>query len=363
MNTRIDGFIQPTHRHETEGTSRQESGSWNGTQVNQKPDAMSLIADAAEELSFGAQETEEKSISERKLKDSGTAERFAKVEKLLERTEDLHKSDLQRLLDTIKTGKALDQAIQNFNENFPDPTHRHAALSYLLENLTGEEFADARATLQKSIAALMEAEGPAVLAGYNIAGVHGDSALGGEAALRGLYRGTVLDYQSLMQTFDALADKYNGVEFSKAVAFLMRALGADMNATTPSTPMAALKTIMDDLYSLEILKNFFLASEELLRRLEKRYGKKMPAKPRDIMTPVLRLKDERFIQPSQLTATMPFLVSANPEQDVHFTQGLKENVRQLPHKIFDNDDKRQNLLGALQELLDTAIDREEGIED
>lgn len=363
MSNRIDGNFQP-QLFQTGGSSEAAEaaqGNFNGRQVSVQPNAMSLLADAAEELTFSAQETQEKKISERKLlEEGGSAERYEKIEKLLERLGDLEKSDLERFLDAMKKEATLRNLDRLLGE-VKDPTHRHAMLSYAKEMLG--ESTEARALVEKALTKLMEQEGPAVRAGYNIAGIKGEAFLGDQAALRNLYRGTVLDYQSFTQAFDQLADKYGAKEFPKALEFLIRALSADMAATTPSTTMSQMKNIMDDLYMLEVLKNFYADSEKLLERLVEFCGRNVDkAKPQDIMSPLLRLKDENFVQSSQLTAVMPFLISEHPPCDVQFIQGLKDNVRKLPHKIFSDTDKRYNLLDAIQDLLDDAIDREEEME-
>lgn len=362
MDNRIEAaFSTAFMATETTNNNDQPIGSWNGRDVTPNTDILSLLADAAEELTFSAQETQEKKIAERKLvEESNPLDAFEKVEKLIQQLDDINKNDLERLLEAIKQGTKNSEDLQKALQQFPDPTHKHAALTYMKEQLQGDANTELRSLVETALNELMEHEGPAVRAGYNIAGVDHGGLAGDAGALRGLYRGTVLDYESFSQAFDKLVDQYGADDFPKALGFLIRALTADMASTTPSTTMPQLKGIMDDLYQLEVLGNFFRDSESLLDRLEKLFGRKMRATPRDIMSPILRLKDERFVQDSQITATMPFLVTSDAACDVQFTQGIKDNVRKLPHKLFHDGEKRHNLLDALQSVLDAAIDREEG---
>lgn len=361
MSQRIDNAAVQSHfLTDTVATQAKPEGSWNGRQVSAQSTPMSILADAAEELTFSAQETQEKRMSERKLRDEGSSlERFTTISKLLDELHDLNKSDVERLLTAIKKGLSNAGELKQLLKQLKDPTHQHAALMHAKASLKGEGTEQAQAIIQQVLDELEAQQGPAIRAGYNIAGVDSDGLLGDAAMLRGLYRGTVLNYQSFSQAFDSLVEKYGYKEFPKAIAFLLKALSADMSATSPSSSMAELKTIMDDMYQLEVLSNFYRDTETLLSHLREFCKREVPAEAKDIMSPVLRLKDEKFVQATQITATMPFLISDMPLCDVQFIQGIKDNIRKLPYRLFTDTEKRQNLLDAVQEILDEAIDRED----
>lgn len=357
-----------THAHTDMGQSAYEdggaqsakSGSWNGLQVTAQHDATSALADAAEELTMAGQEKEEKKLTERKLKQQKGSPRtmLDRINRLLGKFNDLNKDVLQRFMETMLAGVKNQTQLKELLGKFQDPTHQHAALTLAREQLQGKN-PDTLKMIDQTLKDLETEKGEQIRAGYNIADVDG-GGLADQAALRKLYRATILDYQSLLQAFDDLSEKYASKDFAKAIDFLMRALGADMAATTPSTTMEQLQGIMNDLYQLEVLSQFYTTSEALLAHLREFCQRELPASAKDIMRPVLQLKDENFLTAMQITRQMPFLVSDEPPCDVQFIQRLRQTVQKLPHRFFMDGQKRQNLLDAMQEILDEAIDREEG---
>ncbi|MCG8530919.1 MAG: type III secretion system gatekeeper subunit SctW [Desulfovibrionales bacterium] len=363
MSQRIDGpGIHPGvlggNQQATEG--KQASGTLNGMVVVPQADAAAMLKDAAEELTFAASETQESKIKDRKLKrEDNSLDKLAHVLQILQKMQDVNKADLDGFLAALKSGATSPQQLKEVLKQFEDPTHQHMALVYAKDSLQSEGYAEWIDIIDDAITELMETRGAEVRAGYNIAGVELADVLGNEAAHRGLYRGTVLDYPSFAKAFDDLSAKYGANGFPKAVDYLVRALSADMASTTPSTSMKELKTIVDDLYQLQVLSNYYSKMERLIENVGERFHGVMPT-ARDIVSPVLRLKDERMILSSQVLHMMPFLVTDNPEKDVLLSQGMRDLTRSdLPHKIFSEPQQRVNLLDAMQEVVDAAIDRED----
>ena len=181
MSTNISGLggVSQLH-HGLTGTQQttQKTGEWNGLKVTAGNDPASLLADAAEELTFAASEKVEKDVSVRKKPDK--EKRLAAVtppeEALAEMQQRMGKR-LNDLLAKLKSGNGSPAALKEALEGFPDPTERHAALDWL-----EDQFAD-----QLSLAAMvrrereqLEAESAtAIQAGYNISGVDAE-ATGGE---------------------------------------------------------------------------------------------------------------------------------------------------------------------------------------
>ncbi len=341
------------------GAQNAKSGTWNGLQVTAQHDAASALTDASEELTMAGQEKEEKKLGERKLKEKNATPKtmLDKINKMLGKFNDLDKNMLQRFMETMRAGVKNQAQLKEMLGKFQDPTHQHAALTYAKEQLQGKN-PDTLKMIDQALKDLETEKGEQIRAGYNIVDVDG-GGLTDQSGLRKLYRTTILDYQSFLQAFDDLTEKYASKDFAKAIDFLMRALSADMAATTPSTTMEQLQGIMNDLYQLEVLSQFYTNSEALLAHLREFCQRDLSASAKDIMRPVLQLKDENFLTTMQVTRQMPFLVSDEPPCDVQFIQRLRQTIQKLPHRFFMDGQKRQNLLDVMQEILDEAIDREE----
>lgn len=333
------------------------TGTFQGERVSVVSDPSSLLADAAEELTFSQSEEVERSLSERKENKDKLQRQYMLYVK---ECEDIHQEDLDQVLQQLKAlGHVRSASVLTLiRQAFSDPTHQHAALSHA-RHADPESLSDElKSALDGALETLEVEQGQAVQAGYNIVSVKAEGLDRPQAGLRMLYRDTVIDFESYEKTFQTLLDKFGPEELPLAVNYLIRALGADMTAVTPSGEKAALKEVSDGLYMVEALATIYREAQELLNMLENRHGAR-PCTERQLIEPLLRFKDSSMLLEIQVLREMPFLTSANPSQDAELTQGIRELARNMPHKLFGSAEIRQNILNTFQEILDKAIDRED----
>jgi type III secretion protein W len=335
-----------------------------GEAVKAEMSTASLIADAAEELTFSASEDVERKLSERKEGKDKTRN-LEQILLYVEKSEDLNREDLEAFFGQLKSLQNATSAgmVSLVKQAFKDPTNQHAALSYCLAKLEESDLSPAgkqslrNATLG-AIGSLEAESGRAINAGYNVAGIDAPGLDLVPSSLRVLYRDTVIDFQSYETTFGLMLEKFGPQEFSKAVDYLIRALGNDMAAITPSSPKAALKEVMDGLYMVESLGTIYKDAHALLAGSIERHGPNRIAE-KSVIEPLLRYKDMPMVVAAQVGSDMSFLISDNAVRDAELTQGVRELARKMPHKLYASNEARQNVLNALQELLDNAVDREE----
>lgn len=236
---------------------------------------------------------------------------------------------------------------------FRDPTLQHAALAFARQHLEGEK--GLCSLLDVAQANLLETQGQAVRAGYNIRDV--ETPFSPQAA-RDCYRSEVLDYQSYERTFAALAKDFGPDEFPKAVTFLRKALGADMAALAPSTEAPRLHEVTEGLYMVLNLATLYADAGKLTAETAQRFGTTEPH-PRKVMETLLHCKDDVSINEVLLRQQAGFCISKNPSRDAVFVRGLRELARALPLKLYPSPEQRLRLLHSMQELLDKAIEKEE----
>jgi type III secretion system YopN/LcrE/InvE/MxiC family regulator len=364
MEQRIEATGFPlASRSETEEQDVQQDGMFMGDKVQVEEDMESLIRDAAEELTFSAEEETERKLSERK--EEKKEEELSRVLLYVQQCEDMERDDLEKILKQIATLKGSRNAdiLALVHRAFTDPTNRHAALSYARSELSRldlpeREKAALRENLTEALRQLEAEDGPAIRAGYNIAGVPSPDLGLGPSSLRTLYRDAVIDYDTVEKTFLHLLDKFGPADFPRAVRYVLQALGSDMNAISPSSPPAALKQVMDGLYMVQSLDSVYSGARDLLEAVGRRHGPHSLTE-QSLIRPLLVYAAMPALLPAQVTGDMPFLVTDNAARDAELTQGLRELARKMPHKLYLSGEARQNVLNALQELLDTAADREE----
>ncbi|MCG8530918.1 MAG: TyeA family type III secretion system gatekeeper subunit [Desulfovibrionales bacterium] len=186
-----------------------------------------------------------------------------------------------------------------------------------------------------------------------------DTVLEAAAAFRYKYVNLAMGAPSFSATFQELLDEFEQDEIPHAISALIRLISSDIAGSTPYIPMGQMKNIIDYLSQLKIIANLYRRSNELLEKTAKYYDP-VNAEAQDIIKPVLRLKNERMISPQQVKHRMKFLESENPSRDIMLIQGIANLVqRDMPHKMFPTLENREALMGAIQGVLDEAINREE----
>ena len=78
-----------------------------------------------------------------------------------------------------------------------------------------------------------------------------------------------------------------------------------------------------------------------------------------LMKHVLNLKDQRFIDATQVRRIASDIGLTSIEEEIYFLRELHGICRRLPLKIFGDDEDRLRLVAGVQEALDAAIDQEE----
>jgi type III secretion protein W len=273
-----------------EGRAPAPTGSFRGEVVTLRyaetstvKDAMAALQDAAEEMTFGASERSKTRFSERRLERSDQASRVDAIQKIQEQMEKLPDLDMRRLsklLATIQEMRArneqpsredLQQLLKDFHE---DITYQFVALEKLVDALTE---VDADSPVAKVASQLLldteRAYGREIRVGLNVtetAIAYADSH-GEVQQLRDFYRQSVLDHQSIRQSYANIVERYGDGDIGERIAFLLKAVGEDLQSKGPSVAPAELQTILGEVRQLEILATVREGVIEALERVDDRF--------------------------------------------------------------------------------------------
>ena len=294
MSNLIGGFsgFQPgmTPGGGQEGRAPAATGSFRGETVTLRyaetstvKDAMASLQDAAEEMTFGASERSKTRFSDRQLERSDQASRVEQIQKIQEHMEKLPDLDMRRLtklLGTIQEMRArneqpsqedLQQLLREFHE---DITYQHVALEKIVDALTET---DGDSPVAKAASQLLvdneRAYGKEIRAGLNVtqtalayAGSDGEVQ-----QLRDFYRQSVLDHQSVRQSYANIVERYGDGDIGERIAFLLKAVGEDLQSKGPSVAPAELQTILGEVRQLEMLATVRERVIEALERVDDRF--------------------------------------------------------------------------------------------
>ncbi len=401
MVDRIDGgsqFQQSIPQGKAANTGAE--GQYQGQKVSHKPDAASMIADAAEEMSFGASEKVEKKLSKRKIGSKGGAKSSAmeQAELYLKKLPDLGGSKkLQQFCDHLKKQGDLSpgQLRQEAGKFFKDSSHQFAALSFAGETIGSEaEQQGLKQNLKTALTELLKEHGPSVRAGMNIsetAGRFAEKGLGDIGQLRDFYRETVLKHDGINDTYRDILDNmdyfickvcrhtcsaaesakcpacgadtqsllYNEEEFLKRVDFLLKSVGCDLGSEGSSIEPARLKKVIDDLYQVEVLGNLHRNCKDILAKMQQQFNSTTGTFPPDLIKNILDGMQEQWIREDHILRLVRKIHIPDIEGQIYFVREFKELVRLIPLKIYDDPETRDNFLTAIQDALDSVIEKEE----
>ena len=343
------------------------TGTFMGRQAAAVDSPMSLLADAAEELTFAADTTDEFELADRK-------ERKTVSESLIERVrlyqEMMHEAgkthDMDELTRRLRQGGGKDQTLREARQRFPDPSDAWAALAESKEALEREGGVDAGVLdgIRAAMDELQDSEGPAIRAGIQGALAARESGhLGPTDELRDMYRQTVLEFGTVNEVFAHILERHGEAGFEKAMDFLFRALGNDLASDAPSMATTHLESVHASLGQVRLLQSAHTLCERMLDRWENVHGvagvRDGTLKPMELLGEIVGLREERFLGPMHIDRITARSKAPDIEHEVLFLQELLTTTRNFPSRLFDGDQGRMKVLDAVQERVDEAIARED----
>lgn len=325
---------------------------------------MSLLADAAEELTFGVDTTDDFEISERKERktsEDAQAERVALYKELMHQA---GKGEaLDRLKDGLRARQGKEDALREALSHFPDPSDAWAALSDALREFESDPSVppETLAGIRAAIAELEAAHGPAIRAGVQGAlASAGFAELGDADTLRDLYRETVCGFSSVEQVFTHLSERYGETSFDTAVDFLYRALGNDLASDAPSMESTHLESVNTSLGQLRLLHSAHALCSDVMTRWANVHGvKDCPLTGRGLLEQMVALRSENFLGAMHVERIAAQAKAPDIEHEVLFLQEMLRMARAVPPQLFNGVQGRMKLLDAVQEAVDKAIERED----
>ena len=365
----IDG-IQQSSQQLTPGGGLQagvqaQAGTYRGEQVMVE-DGASILADAAEELSFYAAEAvEDKTLEERSV----DAELPLEVMKLEEINAYLEAAkafdDPKKLADLAKRMQSGQENPQELaRRESRDPTRQYVLLQFALQDgIQNGASATALDNLRDALADLEIEHGPQIRAGLNTIGAAAEVGADGTAieAFQGTYRDVVLGEASLNKTLALVVERHSGpdgADFKRGLQAMIKAAGQDLAAARPSTDPTRLQALVQDLYQLEVTATVMEGCQALAQEMLARHDCS-GVQPLQMMKDLVAITGEKWVSSSRFSGMAEKFGVREAGPQIAYLAATKNLLREMPVKVFPDADTRRTALDASQEALDQAIDREE----
>lgn len=342
-----------------------ESGILLGRAATVVEDPMSLLADAAEEMTFGVDNSKNKELAERKERTALDQSQLLRVQLYQEL---LHQAGKEEAMNDFKASlrsrsRQQGTALAAVREHFPDPSEAWAALLDALvdtekdpaapEGLAGE--------LRSALTELEAGEGTAIRAGVNAAlEASGYADLANTETLTGLYRSSVAEFNDVNAVFAYVQKEFGTSSFERAMDFLFATLSADLASDLPSMETKHLELLHGTLGQVRLLQSAFVHCEDMVARWENVHQmQENTLKPMDLLNDLVQCRKERFLGAFQIEEIADKAHAPDIEHEVLFLQDLMQMTQRLPTNFFEDMAGRGKMLDAMQEALDKAVQRED----
>ncbi|MGU1832093.1 SctW family type III secretion system gatekeeper subunit PopN [Pseudomonas aeruginosa] len=255
-------------REAANAPAQQAGGSFQGERVHYVSVSQSL-ADAAEELTFAFSERAEKSLAKRRLSDaharlSDAHARLSEVQAMLQeywkRIPDLESQQkLEALIAHLGSGQLSSLAqLSAYLEGFSSEiSQRFLALSRARDVLAGRPEARAMlALVDQALLRMADEQGLEIELGLRIEPLAAEASAAGVGdiqALRDTYRDAVLDYRGLSAAWQDIQARFAATPLERVVAFLQKALSADLDSQSNRLDPVKLERVMSDMHKLRVL--------------------------------------------------------------------------------------------------------------
>jgi type III secretion protein W len=356
VNMTVGGSMSPLGEQQAQAAKAQ--GTLGGFALTVSSEADKL-ADAAEELTFGVDNTDELELKERKEKDSLSPFILERVLLYQELMHQAGNEDKQaEFVKALRSAKNAQDALERTRQFYPDSTDAYAALSEAADSL--EPGNPLESVLREALSELESSDGERIRAGLAAALAGREySELGSALELKGDYQKVVFDFADGLEMLNHIMEKFGADGFEKGLDFLFKALAQDLAAETPSREKASLETTSRELGQAKTLNGVHALGQKLVERWRTAHQQSSDLSAMDYLKFVAGLKKEPYLSASVADPLVAKAGPCDPEKEVLFRQDLLNTTKTVTMQAFEDLESRQRCLAALQEGLDQAIDRED----
>ncbi len=362
----IDFSIQNQIMHASSfiNNTNNNIGKMLGQQVVVVSSPLSLLADAAEELTFSIDNTKELELKERKEKDNANGILKKRVELYKELMHQLGQTDKMNMLKkNIQSMVQKEQILKEVFSQFPDYTDAYVLLELVYDELNDQDNStqEVKNTIKESIDELVTHYEKEINLGLHGAlSALGYEDLGSTKEIRDFYRKSILDFHTVKDTFMYVQEKFGNQGFSRAMDYLFSTLSLDINSLLPSIDKTQLEFIYNNLGKVRLLHSSYEFCEELVNRWEQVYkiiDNNLSAM--NLLSSLITFGEIQFLSVAQIETVVQKANAPDIEKEVLFLQDFINMVKKLPENMYSDNKIYQNILDSCQKALDKAIERED----
>lgn len=336
-------------------------GRLSGMTVSIEQDPVAAVQDAAEEATFGHDNSKKMKLEDRKQKSRISAlliERAAAFAKLIQ---DFHNADFDarhRVLEQSKSSRTGDprRILADLRKLGGRPSTDYA---FLVSAYRQEKDPDFQKLLKDASEELFREKSSEILATLNSADVAVDNSMGDRLYLAESYGELSTMESTPEKMLDYIQRKFGEDRIDDGIEFMLKSLGADMASPMSSAEPTVLELVGSNLSTARSLNSGKSILGGFVNRLGSAHGLKTVMSPATLLKGVLDISRQRFITPASVRALYSVVPQQRPDTEVLLAQDLLGACRNLSSEIFDSDESRIRVIDALEQLVDGLVDEED----
>lgn len=320
------------------------------------------LTDAAEEMAFGmASKVETLTLRQRVIKQGKAPEvpAQAEVEAIFRSMQDDEGArDLQSFAGQINSlirGRQSPRRI--LRDRFADPAKRYLATAYALKELqqSGAPANEVEA-LTDFLAEMEATDGSFIRAGLNTIETAAEFGATAEQndLFRKVYRDAVVGYESFTSALDKVLTQFGDEHFEKGARLLIKALSHDLHAARPSSEPVRLHAILQDLYSLQAVSTVLIRCRTIVAKTSAA-SKTEGLTPISVARDLLQLAADAYVTAYHFSDVARKYSVLTDDAQIVFFSGAMSAMRNMPNKVFRNDESRLKCIDAAQSALDALL--------
>ncbi len=275
----------------------------------------------------------------------------------------------QELLEILQGAAGANEEVDDktlfdlTKEHFDDPSYRYGALKFAEEALRGRNADPSQIRrLAEARDNYMASDRQNIQAGLNTMRVTPEftrQGMGSPSTMADFYRERILGNEKPRDTFNAVMRQYGKERFEPTIQFLIKALGADLQASESSISPEKLRSLIEDIYQLEVLGNIKRFLDVAVTSTNKSYQVEIPYDSFDLLNEAFNLIDSDWPDVGTLTNLLDRSGLSETEARIYLMNNLAKYLRLIPLKFFKDPSSRDGFMGVIQQALDIESERED----
>ena len=336
-------------------------GRLDGMTVEIEKDPVAAVQEAAEELTFVRDNSRKTKLAERRQKAHVEALMVEKAQAMYDLLVKFHNADFEakkRVYDDIKRRGVTSskQLLSSLKELGGHPASNYA---FLVKTAQEETDPAQKELLQNAAEELFRESSREILASLNSVEVSRESDLGDGIYLSEAYSELSGNGDDPLKMLDFIAGKFGDDRINEGVDFMLKSLGADISSPLSSQEPAVLEFVGRNLSTVRSLNSATQVMSRFTGRIDSAHGVKNTVSPSRVLTGLLNLSRQRYINPASIRDLYSDVAKQNPEVEVLLAQDLLNSCRNLSTDLFDKDESRLRIIQAVEQLIDGLVDAED----